>query len=78
MGAVMHPFAEFGVVRHVRLDRGIQRMSDVVMQVAVAQVAEGEIAHAGKVLLEQCVGVLDELDDARDRNRNVVLHVAPR
>nr|GFC71023.1 hypothetical protein [Tanacetum cinerariifolium] len=38
--------------------------------------AEREMAYAGEVLLQQGVGVFDKFDDARNRDRDVVLHVA--
>ena len=49
----------------------------VVVQVAIAQVAEVDQAYTGNLACQQCVGVFAERRDARDRHRDVVLDVQP-
>ena len=51
-----------------------RRRLHVVVQVAVAQVAEVHHAHAGECRLQREPGGVDETRDRRDRQRDVVLH----
>ena len=50
-----------------------RRRQDVVVDVAVADVAEGVDPHARPARLQRRAGRLDELGDARDRHGDVVL-----
>jgi hypothetical protein len=45
----------------------------VVVQIAVADVPEGDDANLRKASFERPVGALDKLRNARDRQRNIVL-----
>ncbi|MNV69894.1 hypothetical protein D3C71_1628260 [compost metagenome] len=49
------------------------RVGHVVMQVAIAQVAEDDVAHARKARLQQGIGLVHEAGDGRNGNGHVVL-----
>ena len=51
-------------------------MGHVVMQVAVPQVPEREVANTGEMRLQQRIGMGDEGDDLRNGHRDIVLHIA--
>ncbi|MNG11401.1 hypothetical protein D3C84_949430 [compost metagenome] len=71
----MHQPAQCRVMGHVRFDRRIQGVSDVVMQVAIAQMAEGVMTNTGEMNLQQRISVGDKIHDPGNRHRDVVLHV---
>ena len=52
-----------------------KRWRDVAMQVAIAQMAEGDVAAIREMLLQQGVGDGDQFNYAGNRQRYVVLDV---
>ena len=51
------------------------RVRDVVMQIAVPDMAEGHHARTRECLLQQCVSRADKVADMRNRNRHIMLDV---
>ena len=49
--------------------------TDVVVEIAVAEMAEDHHAYTGEALLQHAIGLLDEPRNAGYRHRNVVLDV---
>ncbi len=63
------------VVTQEGLGVALHRCLHVVVQVAIAQVAEVDQAHAGNLALQHRIGVRHKGGDARDLHRDVVLDV---
>ena len=70
---VVHNAVDLGLSRHEFGVLAGFRFGLVVVQVAVADVAEGDDTDARVGRLQGCIGALDEFADARDRHGNVVL-----
>ncbi|MOA17828.1 hypothetical protein D3C78_1380970 [compost metagenome] len=69
---------------HQRLGAGLevlvghaQRLAQVVVQVAVADVPVGDDAHAGQCSVQTPAGDFDEIRDAADRHADVMLEARP-
>ena len=74
--AVMHHFMDF-ILNGEHVGRAAaNRVGHVVVQVAIAQMAKGDGAHAGKACLQRGSRGGQEVGNARDRYRHIVFDIA--